>query len=219
MNTIAPIRIALVDDQHLFRSGLTVIIDAQDDMTVVGQAADGREALDMIAATDPDVVLMDVQMSPMDGVEATRRLFHSGAPTPSRPRVIMLTTFELDPHAAQAIRYGAVGFLLKVSTPQFVCETIRTVHSGGSVLASQDLTAILDQAPPTPIPHAYAQLTERERKVFAATAEGMSNAEIAGRLFLSESTVKTHIGAILRKLELRDRVQMVVYAYEHRLRP
>jgi len=215
---MTPIRLVLVDDQHLFRSGLTVIIEAQPDMTVVGQAADGREALDVIAATDPDVVLMDVQMSPMDGVESTRRLLQTN-PRPRRPRVIMLTTFELDPHAARAIRYGAAGFLLKVSTPQFVCETIRTVHSGGSVLASQDLTAILDQAPPTePAPPEFARLTERERKVFDGAAEGLSNAEIAGRLFLSESTVKTHIGAILRKLDLRDRVNIVVYAYEHRLR-
>ncbi|RAX50085.1 DNA-binding response regulator [Arthrobacter sp. AQ5-05] len=212
------IRVALVDDQQLFRSGLAVIIGAQPDMAVVAQAADGTEALGEIAAHGPDVVLMDVQMSPMDGVEATRKIFEDTTGRFGRPpKVIMLTTFDWDEHAATAVRHGASGFLLKDSTPEFVCESIRAVHGGSAVIAPQSLASLLRDEPlPVPaVPVPYLELTEREREVFNAVALGLTNQEISGRLFLSESTVKTHIGAILRKLALRDRVQIVVYSYEN----
>ncbi|MET0872772.1 MAG: response regulator transcription factor [Paeniglutamicibacter terrestris] len=212
------IRVVLVDDQQLFRSGLAIILGAQLDMEVVGQAADGTEALQTVAATRPDVVLMDVQMTPMDGVEATRRIFETdSAKTGRAPKVIMLTTFDWDKHAATAVRHGASGFILKDSTPEFVCASIRAVHAGSSVIAPQNLAALLESEPEPAreVPENFAALTDRETEVFAAVALGLTNQEISGRLFLSESTVKTHIGAILRKLELRDRVQIVVYSYEN----
>ncbi|MFI8412531.1 response regulator [Paeniglutamicibacter gangotriensis] len=212
------IRVALVDDQQLFRSGLAVILGAQPDMEVIAQAADGTEALAQICMHGPDVVLMDVQMSPMDGVEATRRIFGDGEVNlGARPKVIMLTTFDWDEHAATAIRHGASGFILKDSTPEFVCESIRAVHGGSAVIAPQSLAALLrDEPVSTPeLPGPYLELTEREREVFNAVALGLTNQEISSKLFLSESTVKTHIGAILRKLSLRDRVQIVVYSYEN----
>lgn len=216
-----PIRVVLIDDQQLFRSGLAVIIDAQPDMVVVGQASDGGDGIDVIDATTPDVVLMDVRMAPVDGVEATRRIFSpERAALRSRlPRVIVLTTFSLDDRAALAIRYGASGFLLKDSTPEFLCAAIRTVHAGNAVLAPSDLSLLMDGSfrNPVPAPAAFSTLTEREREVFNAVAAGLNNAEIAAQEFLSESTVKTHIGSILRKLSLRDRVQIVVYAHKHDL--
>ncbi|MFJ6416903.1 response regulator [Paeniglutamicibacter sp. NPDC091659] len=215
------ISVVLVDDQQLFRSGLAIIVGAQRDMEVVGQAADGTEALEAIAAHKPDVVLMDVQMSPMGGVEATRKIFSDTTGRFEKvPKVIMLTTFDWDHHAATAVRHGASGFLLKDSTPEFVCESIRAVHAGNSVIAPQNLAALLEAEPvPVPdVPALFDELTEREKEVFAAVALGLANQEISAKLFLSESTVKTHIGAILRKLDLRDRVQIVVYSYENGIR-
>lgn len=214
------IRVVLVDDQQLFRSGLAVIIGAQPDMEVVGQASDGAQSLEVIAAQGPDVVLMDVQMSPMGGVETTREIFARAARgNRAAPRVIMLTTFDWDRHAVDAVRHGASGFLLKDSTPEFVCESIRTVFAGHSVIAPQNLDALLGTEPEEEpqLPGLYGALTEREREVFAAVARGLANPEICAQLFLSASTVKTHIGSILRKLELRDRVQIVVYSYENRI--
>ncbi|PQZ86191.1 DNA-binding response regulator [Arthrobacter sp. MYb227] len=217
------ISVLLVDDQQLFRSGLAIIVGAQPDMRVVAQASDGTEALELIATHTPDVVLMDVQMSPMDGVEAVRRLYAQtdAALLKARPlpKVIMLTTFDWDQHAASAVRHGASGFILKDSTPEFVCESIRAVHSGSSVIAPQNLAALLDSEPvPVPeVPAAFCQLTEREKEIFATVSLGLTNQEISTKLFLSESTVKTHIGAILRKLDLRDRVQIVVYSYENKI--
>ena len=169
------IRVALVDDQQLFRSGLAVIIGAQPDMEVIAQAADGTEALAQICTHGPDVVLMDVQMSPMDGVEATRRIFGDGEVNMgARPKVIMLTTFDWDEHAATAIRHGASGFILKDSTPEFVCESIRAVHGGSAVIAPQSLAALLrDEPVSTPeLPGPYLELTEREREVFTARGLG-----------------------------------------------
>jgi DNA-binding NarL/FixJ family response regulator len=215
------IRVLLVDDQELFRAGLATIIDAQEGMRVVGQAGDGHEALRVADEVQPDVVLMDIRMPELDGVEATRRLLApERTATRVHPlRVVVLTTFNLDDRAATAIRYGASGFLLKGTTPAMLRDAIRTVHSGNAVLAPTDLAALLDTqfVAPTPPPADYLALTDKEREVFAAVAEGLSNTEVAGRIFASESTVKTHVGAILRKLSLRDRVQIVVFAHQHDL--
>ncbi|MCW2785173.1 MAG: LuxR family transcriptional regulator [Marmoricola sp.] len=217
------ITVLLVDDQDLFREGVTVIVDAQEGMHVVGSAADGLEALRLVDELTPDVVLMDIRMPEMDGVEATRQIFlPDRVARRSKPvRVIVLTTFNLDDRAATAIRYGASGFLLKDTTPLMLRDAIRTVHSGNAVLAPTDLSALLDQQflTATPAPAAYLALTEKEREVFDAVAHGLSNSEIAERVFASESTVKTHVGSILRKLALRDRVQIVVFAHEHGLVP
>ena len=215
------IRVLLADDQDLFRSGIAVIVDAQPDMAVIGSAADGIEAVRLADRESPDVVLMDIRMPEVDGVEATRQLF---APTRTarreRPlRVIVLTTFNLDDRAAAAIRHGASGFLLKDATPAMLLDAIRTVHTGNAVLAPRDLATLLDGQfrVPAPRPPEFETLTEKEREVFAAVARGLSNVEIGAELFASESTIKTHVGAILRKLRLRDRVQIVVYGHQHGL--
>ncbi|MFT4083887.1 MAG: response regulator transcription factor [Nocardioides sp.] len=215
------ITVLLVDDQDLFREGVRIIVDAQDGMHVVGSAGDGVEAVRMVEELSPDVVLMDIRMPEMDGVEATRQIFAAeriarrGGPV----RVIVLTTFNLDDRAATAIRYGASGFLLKDTTPRQLRDAIRTVHAGNAVLAPADLAQLLDEQFRTPAepPPAYVALTEKEREVFGAVARGLSNSEIAATIFASESTVKTHVGALLRKLGLRDRVQIVVFAHEHGL--
>jgi len=216
----ADVRVLLVDDQDLFREGVRVIVDAQEGMHVVGTAGDGEEAVRMVAELEPDVVLMDIRMPVMDGVEATRRIFAGDVSARRTPvRVVVLTTFNLDDRAATAIRHGASGFLLKDTTPAQLRDAIRTVHAGNAVLAPTDLVTLLDSAlvTPDPPPAAFNGLTDREREVFDAVARGLSNAEIAARVFTSESTVKTHVGAILRKLALRDRVQIVVFAHEHGL--
>jgi DNA-binding NarL/FixJ family response regulator len=215
------IRVLLVDDQDLFREGVAVIVDAQPGMAVVGSAADGVEAVRLVEEVQPDVVLMDIRMPEMDGVEATRQIFApervAGRERPVR--VVVLTTFNLDDRAATAIRHGASGFLLKDTTPAQLAHAIRTVHSGNAVLAPADLSTLLQQQfrAPAAAPPAYVALTDKEREVFHAVARGLSNTEIAGLVYASESTVKTHVGAILRKLALRDRVQIVVFAHEHGL--
>ncbi len=215
------IRVLLVDDQDLFREGVAVIVDAQPGMTVVGSVDNGIDAVRAVGEAQPDVVLMDIRMPEMDGVEATRQIF---APERvagrTRPvRVIVLTTFNLDDRAASAIRLGASGFLLKGTTPALLADAIRTVHSGHAVLAPDDLAALMDGQfrAQTLTPPSFHELTERELEVFAAVARGLSNAEIAEQTFSGESTVKTHVGSILRKLGLRDRVQVVVFAHEHGL--
>ncbi|HCB07716.1 MAG TPA: DNA-binding response regulator [Nocardioides bacterium] len=223
MSQAPDISVVLVDDQDLFREGVKVIVDAQEGMHVVGSAGDGLEAIRLVDELEPDVVLMDIRMPEMDGVETTRQLFApERVARRSRPvRVIVLTTFNLDDRAATAIRYGASGFLLKDTTPVMLRDAIRTVHSGNAVLAPTDLSTLLDAQfrEAVPPPAAYLALTERERAVFDAVARGLSNTEIAGLVFASESTVKTHVGAILRKLALRDRVQIVVFAHQHGLVP
>lgn len=209
------IRVVLVDDQALFRAGIRMVIDSQPDLEVVGEAADGAQALEVCAATRPDVVLMDIRMPGMDGLAATAELLARPDPT----RIVMLTTFDLDEAAARAIRQGASGFLLKDADPEFLLAAIRTVHAGSAVIAAgatRDLFAAAP-APRTPVPDTWHALTEREREVFALAARGLSNAEIAQREYLSEATVKTHISRILAKLGLRDRVQLVVFAYDHGL--
>ena len=216
------IRVVLVDDQGLFRAGARVILDSQPDIEVVGEAGDGFAALEAVARCRPDVVLMDIRMPAMDGAEATRQIL-SDSRTDRRDhtvRIVVLTTFSLDDRAAQAIRWGASGFLLKTSTPAQLQDAIRTVYAGNAVLGPGELLGLLEaqfHAPPSE-PRALHRLTGRERAVFEAVARGLSNAEIAEELFASESTVKTHVGSVLRKLDLRDRVQIVVFAFEHGLR-
>jgi len=215
------IGVLLVDDQDLFREGVRVIVDAQEGMRVVGAAGDGLEAVRLVDELTPDVVLMDIRMPEMDGVEATRQIFlPERVARRERPvRVVVLTTFNLDDRAATAIRHGASGFLLKDTTPVQLRDAIRTVHSGNAVLAPTDLSTLLETQfrAAAPAPAAFSLLTDKEREVFEAVARGLSNTEIAGQVFASESTVKTHVGAILRKLALRDRVQIVVFAHQHGL--
>ena len=214
--------IVLVDDQELLRMGFRMVLEAQPDLELVGEAGDGEEALDVVGRLQPDVVLMDVRMPGMDGVETTRRLVERGG----RSRVIILTTFDLDEYAYAALRAGASGFLLKDAQPADLLSAIRAVASGDAVVAPSTtrrlLESLADQLPdpgrgaPVPDPR-LAEVTPREREVLIAVARGLSNAEIAVQLVLSEATVKTHVGRVLAKLELRDRVQVVVYAYERGL--
>ncbi len=218
----AEITVLLVDDQELFRAGVAVILDAQPGIRVCGQAADGRAAVAAVDELAPDVVLMDLRMPEMDGVEATRQICAPArAAGRAKPvRVIVLTTFNLDDRAATAIRYGASGFLLKDATPAMLTEAIRTVYAGNAVLAPADLATLMSgqyAGRTRPVPPGFATLSDKERTVFEAVTRGLSNAEIGAEIYASESTVKTHVGAILRKLDLRDRVQIVVYAHEHGL--
>jgi DNA-binding NarL/FixJ family response regulator len=209
------IRVLLADDQALVRTGFRMVVAAQGDMAVAGEAGDGVEAVALATRLDPDVIVMDVRMPRMDGIEATRRIVAAGA----RARVLVLTTFDLDEHAFAALRAGASGFLLKDAPTDSFTAAIRSVASGDAVVAPRVTRRLLDEfahrlpADPAREHAALEPLTAREREVLAAVAEGLSNAEIAERLFLSEATVKTHVGRILHKLELRDRVQAVVLAH------
>jgi len=215
----APIRVVLVDDQALFRAGIRMVIDSQPDLEVVGEAGDGAESLRVVRSIRPDVVLMDIRMPVMDGLTATAELLRDESLGAAPPRIVMLTTFDLDEAAARAIRQGASGFLLKDADPEFLLAAIRTVHAGSAVIAAAATRELFAHFPAAakPVPPAYDDLTEREREIFALAARGLSNAEIAAREFLSEATVKTHISRILGKLCLRDRVQLVVFAFEHGL--
>jgi len=213
------IRIVLVDDQELVRTGFRMVLDAQPDMEVVGEAADGLAAVEFMRSHTADVMIMDARMPRLDGVEATRRIRQAG----DRPRVLMLTTFDLDEYAFAALKAGASGFLLKDVPPEDLLSAIRAVHSGDAVVAPSTTRRLIDQfahllpASGAPVPPELSELTEREREVLAQIAHGLSNGEIARRLFVSEATVKTHVGRVLAKLGLRDRVQAVVYAYENGL--
>ena len=210
------IRVLLCDDQALVRSGFRMILETREDLEVVGEAEDGVQALELARRQLPDVVLMDVRMPRLDGVEATRRLVAAG----SEARVLILTTFDLDEYVFEALRAGASGFLLKDVQPAQLVDAVRVVARGEALLAPTVTRRLLDRfagslpgAPEPPAPE-LAELTDREREVLALLAEGLSNAELAERLFLSETTVKTHVSSILRKLGLRDRVQAVVLAYQ-----
>ncbi|WP_105566362.1 response regulator [Microbacterium halophytorum] len=211
----APIRVVLVDDQALFRAGIRMLLGSQPDIEVVGEAGDGREGVAVVTESRPDVVLMDIRMPVMDGLEATAELLRR----PDSPRIVMLTTFDLDEAAARAIRQGASGFLLKDAEPEFLLAAVRSVHAGSEVIAASATRELFAHfSPPAKQPPAaWSELTEREREIFAYAARGMSNAEIAAAEFLSEATVKTHVSRILTKLALRDRVQLVVFAHEHGL--
>ncbi|HEY5357215.1 MAG TPA: response regulator transcription factor [Streptosporangiaceae bacterium] len=217
------ISILLVDDQPMLRMGFRLVLDAQPDMRVVGEAGNGAEAVSLAAAKQPDVVLMDVRMPGVDGIEATRRI----AAAASATRVLILTTFDLDEYAYAGLRAGASGFLLKDVPPPDLLSAIRAVASGDAVVAPSVTRRLLDVFLPhlpdpagaarAGAPPELAALTAREREILTEVASGLSNAEIASRLVLSEATVKTHVGRMLNKLHLRDRVQAVVYAYEHGL--
>ncbi|MGW8380944.1 response regulator transcription factor [Streptomyces sp. ODS28] len=215
------IRVMLVDDQALLRTGFRMVLAAQEDMEVVAEAGDGAEALDLLRAREVDVVLMDVRMPHVDGVEATRRICEGGEGGPGDPKVLILTTFDLDEYAFSALRAGASGFMLKDVPPGDLLHAIRSVQSGDAVVAPSTTRRLIDRfadvlppSEPQPASAEMEKLTEREREVLALIAQGLSNGEIAERLVLSEATVKTHVGRILTKLELRDRVQAVVLAYE-----
>jgi DNA-binding NarL/FixJ family response regulator len=212
------IRVALVDDQALFRAGIRMLVSSQADLEFVGEAGNGAAGVEMAATARPDVILMDIRMPVLDGIDATVAIKAAGT-TP--PRIVVLTTFELDESAGRAIRGGASGFLLKDADPEFLLAAIRTVHAGSAVIAAsatRELFAHFDApAAQQEEPAAYGTLTSRERDIFALAALGLSNSEIAAGEFLSEATVKTHISRILAKLSLRDRVQLVVYAFQHRL--
>lgn len=216
------IRIALVDDQALFRAGVRMLVESQDDLSFAGEAGDGQSAVVLAARSRPDVMLMDVRMPQLDGIQATKLILEaSDRDGTVPPRILVLTTFDLDENAARAIGAGASGFVLKDADPEFLLAAIRTVHQGNAVIAAtatRELFAHVTRgAELKPMPAAWADLTPREREIFRLAARGLSNAEIASAEFLSEATVKTHISRVLSKLGLRDRVQLVVFSYEHQL--
>ena len=219
------VRIVLADDQALLRKGFRMILEAEDGFEIVGEAADGDDAVRLVGLYEPDVVLMDVRMPGLDGIEATRAIAASSAPT----RVLILTTFDLDEYAFSALRAGASGFLLKDVPPAELTAAIRTVARGDAVVSPRVTRRLLEEyahqlpdrvdasgsdAPASGEHAALASLTEREREVLLAVADGLSNAEIAERLYVSEATVKSHVGRLLAKLGLRDRVQAVVFAFQ-----
>jgi DNA-binding NarL/FixJ family response regulator len=212
------IRVLIVDDQELVRTGLRLFLETQEDLEVIGEAANGEEAIERARDLRPDVVLMDIRMPRTDGIEATARLTSAGGEP--RPRVLVLTTFDLDEYVFGALRAGAAGFLLKDASRERLLEAIHVVHGGDALLSPsitrrlvEDFAARTD--PLEPPAKVLAQLTAREREVLALVARGRSNGEIAQLLVVSEATVKSHVGSILSKLGLRDRVHAVVFAYEH----
>jgi DNA-binding NarL/FixJ family response regulator len=219
---MSAIRVALVDDQALFRAGVRMLVESQPDLEVAGEAGDGVAAVALAARSQPDVMLMDVRMPLADGIAATERILADAvAEGRTPPRILVLTTFDLDENAARAIRAGASGFVLKDADPEFLLAAIRTVHQGNQVIAANATRALFAHvgrgSGRRAAPAAWSELTPRECEIFGLAARGLSNAEIAASEFLSEATVKTHVSRILAKLGLRDRVQLVVFAYEHDL--
>ena len=212
MSAAQPLRLLIADDQALMRAGFRMILEAQPDLRVVAEAADGVEAVEAARVHDPDVILMDIRMPRMDGVEATRRL--------TGHRVLILTTFNLDEYVVEALRAGASGFLLKDAPPEELVRAVRVVAAGDALLSPAVTRTLLDRVvtrlptPPAAAPELLADLTERELEVLRLVARGLSNSEIAARLVVGETTVKTHVSHVLDKLGVRDRVQAVVLAYE-----
>ncbi|MEU6779259.1 response regulator transcription factor [Nonomuraea angiospora] len=207
------IRIVIADDQAMVRAGLRMVVDSDPGMEVVGEASDGREAVAVVRRTRPDIVLMDISMPRLDGLAAAKELLDD----PSPPKVITLTTFDTDENLYAALRAGTSGFLLKVSPPEQLLEAIRVVHAGDALLdpavTSRVIATFAGRVEPTPSPR-LAELTPRELEVLRLLARGLTNAEIAGELYVGEATVKTHVARVLMKLSLRDRAQAVVFAYE-----
>jgi DNA-binding NarL/FixJ family response regulator len=214
---MSPISILIVDDQALVRAGFRMMLEIEPDLVVVGEAADGAQAVELATQLRPDVVLMDVRMPQVDGIEATRRLLADGT---TRSRVVMLTTFDLDEYVFDALQAGASGFLIKDVPPELLVAGIRAVHSGESLLAPSVTRRMIEsflQRPPAVDSSSRAQLdalTAREQETLGLLARGLTNSEIAATLFVSETTVKTHVSRVLMKLGLRDRVHAVIYAYE-----
>jgi DNA-binding NarL/FixJ family response regulator len=209
------IRVVIADDQAVVRGGLRMILESEADIEVTGEAADGRHALDLVRELDPDVVLMDIRMPTLDGIEATRRLVTAGG----RARVLVLTTYDLDENVYDALKAGAAGFLVKTESPARLVQAVRVVAAGEALLAPDITRRLVDRfvtgmRPNTPAPPELDVLSPRELEVLRLVARGLSNAEIAEALFVSDGTVKTHVARILSKLGLRDRVQVVVFAYE-----
>ena len=220
----APIRVLLVDDQALVRAGFRIILESEPGIVVVGEAVDGAAAIRQAAALRPDVICMDVQMPGMDGLSATRAIV---ADPTSRAAVLVLTTFDREDYLFAALQHGASGFLLKNATPEALVEAVQVLARGDALLSPEITRRVIERfasiskpgtpaaVPPRPEPAAVGALTDREREVFELIALGLANAEIAARLYLGEATVKTHVSKVLQKLDLRDRIQAVVYAYEH----
>ncbi|TMR12685.1 response regulator transcription factor [Nonomuraea turkmeniaca] len=207
------IRIVIADDQAMVRAGLRMVVESDPGMEVVGEAADGREAVAVARRTRPDIVLMDISMPRLDGLSAAKELLE----TPSPPKIITLTTFDTDENLYAALRAGTSGFLLKVSPPEQLLDAIKVVHAGEALLdpavTSRVIATFAGRADPTPSPM-LGELTPRELEVLRLLARGLTNAEIAGELYVGEATVKTHVARVLMKLSLRDRAQAVVFAYE-----
>ncbi len=208
-------RVVVADDQALVRAGLKMVLEAEPDIEVVGEAADGNEVLDVARRVAPDVVLMDIRMPGLDGLEASRRLLAGADP----PKVLVLTTFDEEEYLYEALRAGTSGFLLKVSPPEQLIGAIRTVADGNALIDPTVTRRVIEafgrRATASPPPASYEELTAREREVLVLLARGRSNAEIADELIVGDATVKTHVARVLMKLGLRDRVQAVVFAYEH----
>lgn len=208
------IRVLLADDQAVVRAGLRMILESQGEISVVGEAGDGGETLRLVPSLDPDIVLMDIRMPVLDGIEATQRLAASGA----RARVLVLTTYGLDEYVYAALKAGAAGFILKTESPQRLINAVQVVASGEALLAPEItrrmIASFVSGVRPHTLPPALEELTERERQVLVQVARGLSNAEIGAALYVSPGTVKTHVARMLSKLDLRDRVQAVVFAYE-----
>ena len=212
-----PIRVVVVDDQELVRAGFCVILDAAEGITVVGEAADGAEAIIKVREATPDVVLMDVRMPNIDGLEATRQI--TADRSQPHPKVVILTTFDLDDYVYEALRAGATGFLLKDAARQDLIAAVRIAAEGNALLAPSVTRRLIETfarrpAATTPPPAKLASLSPRENEILVGLARGLSNAELASELYVGEATVKTHVASVLAKLDLRDRIQAVILAYE-----
>lgn len=213
------IQVLIADDQAMVRAGFAALLDAQDGIRVAGQAATGTEAVALSARLDPDVILMDVRMPELDGIEATRRILGPGYPAAHVPRILMLTTFDIDDYVYDALQAGASGFLLKDALPEELVHAVRVVAGGDALLAPSVTRRIIAQFA-TQKPRAsrssavVAELTDREREVLVLLGKGLSNSEIASTLFIAEQTVKTHVGKVLSKIGARDRVHAVIFAYD-----